>query len=129
LKSLIIFTKYHNQLLSPDSLKSEEEISKVQILKLNKKGLSEMTDRDDFLYPRSRYYGEFTPENLVFNANLQEFAQKVSYLCAMETGGKITADQAYKEIKTMYRELKKTRKSLGIGKKKPDDPTPEEPQS
>ncbi len=88
-----------------------------------------MTDRDDFLYPRSRYYGEFTPENLVFNANLQEFAQKVSYLCAMETGGKITADQAYKEIKAMYRELKKTRKSLGIGKKKPDDPTPEEPQS
>jgi hypothetical protein len=88
-----------------------------------------MTDRDDFLYPRSRYYGEFTPENLVFNANLQEFAQKVSYLCAMETGGKISADQAYKEIKAMYRELKKTRKNLGIGKKKPDDSAPEEPQS
>ncbi|MGL5508118.1 MAG: DUF7219 family protein [Microcoleaceae cyanobacterium] len=88
-----------------------------------------MTERDDFLYPRSRYYGEFTPENLIFNSNLQEFAQKVSYLCAMETGGKISADQAYKEIKSMYRELKKTRKNLGIGKKKPDDSAPEEPQS
>lgn len=88
-----------------------------------------MTERDNFLYPRSRYYGEFTPENLVFNSNLQEFAQKVSYLCAMETGGKITADHAYKEIKSMYRELKKTRKNLGIGTKKPDDPSSEESQS
>ena len=32
------------------------------------------TDKDDFLYPRSRYYWQVRLENLVFNANLQEFA-------------------------------------------------------
>jgi len=35
---------------------------------------------DHFIYPRSRYYGQVKPENLVFNANLQEFAQRVSYM-------------------------------------------------
>ncbi len=32
-----------------------------------------MTDLHNFLYPRSRYQGSVKPENLVFNANLQEF--------------------------------------------------------
>jgi hypothetical protein len=32
-----------------------------------------MTERNRFLSPRSRYYGQVKPENLVFNANLQEF--------------------------------------------------------
>ena len=38
-------------------------------------------NKDDFLYPRGRYYGHVKPENLVFNANLQEFAQRISYIC------------------------------------------------
>lgn len=75
-----------------------------------------MAERDNFLQPRSRYYGEFTPEYLVFNANLQEFAQKVSYICSLETGGKMTPEQAYKEIKMLWKELKKSKKELGIGK-------------
>jgi hypothetical protein len=29
-------------------------------------------DKDEFLNPRSRYYGQVKPENLVFNANLQD---------------------------------------------------------
>jgi hypothetical protein len=32
----------------------------------------------NFLYPRNNYYGEFKPEYVVFNANLQEFSQQVS---------------------------------------------------
>jgi hypothetical protein len=35
-------------------------------------------EKEKFLYPTGKYYGEFTPENLTFNANLQEFAQRVS---------------------------------------------------
>lgn len=35
-------------------------------------------DKNKFLDPRGRYYGQVKPENLVFNASLQEFAQKVS---------------------------------------------------
>jgi len=80
-----------------------------------------MTDRSDFLYPRSRYYGEFKPENLVFNANLQEFAQRVNYLCNLETGGKISPEEAYQEIKQLWKQLKRSKKQLGIGDKPFDE--------
>ncbi len=75
-----------------------------------------MADRTDFLYPRTRYYGQVKPENLVFNANLQEFTQKISYICALETNGKISTEAAYKEIKSLWKQLKRTKKQLGIGK-------------
>jgi hypothetical protein len=71
-------------------------------------------DKESFLNPRSRYYGEFTPENLVFNANLQEFANKVSYICNLETGGKISNAEAYHRIKALWKQLKVSKKELGI---------------
>ncbi len=83
-----------------------------------------MTDRDDFLYPRSRYQGEFTPQNLAFNANLQEFAQRVSYVCSLETGGKIAPEDAYEQIKDLWKDLKKSKKNLEIGEQH-NDASPE----
>jgi hypothetical protein len=71
-------------------------------------------DKENFLYPYSAYRGEFKPENLVFNANLQEFAQKVSYICNLETSGKISSIQAYEQIKSLWKKLKKSLKELGI---------------
>ncbi|WP_036476834.1 hypothetical protein, partial [Myxosarcina sp. GI1] len=52
-------------------------------------------DQENFLNPIGNYYGEFTPQNLAFNANLQEFAQKVAYVCGLEANGKITLKEAY----------------------------------
>lgn len=78
-------------------------------------------NKDNFLYPRSRYYGDFKPENVVFNSNLQEFAQKVNYICNLETGGKLTSEEAYEEIKSLWKDLKKSKKNLGIGKKNQGD--------
>ncbi|AKG24766.1 hypothetical protein IJ00_20565 [Calothrix sp. 336/3] len=74
-----------------------------------------MVNKDDFLYPRGRYYGQVKPENLVFNANLQEFAQKISFVCNLETAGKISPDEAYEQIKALWKGLKRTKKQLGIG--------------
>ena len=74
-----------------------------------------MVDKDDFLYPRGRYYGQVKPENLVFNANLQEFAQKVSYICNLETAGKVPPEQAYDQIKELWKNLRNSKKQLGIG--------------
>jgi len=74
-----------------------------------------MGDRSEFLHPRSRYYGEVKPENLVFNANLQEFAQKVNFICNLETAGKLPPEEAYRKIKALWKELKRTKKQLGIG--------------
>ena len=71
--------------------------------------------KEDFLYPRAPYYGEFKPENLLFNANLQEFAQKVSFICNLETGGKISSLEAYQKIKALWKDLKQSKKGLGIG--------------
>jgi len=74
-----------------------------------------MNDRSNFLYPRSRYYGQINPENMVFNANLQEFAQRVNFICALETSGKLPPEEAYKQIKGLWKQLKKSKKQLGIG--------------
>ncbi len=68
-----------------------------------------------FLFPRGRYYGQVKPENLVFNANLQEFAQRVSYICNLETGGKLPPGVAYEQIKDLWKQLKRSKKELGIG--------------
>ena len=79
-----------------------------------------MTDKNDknkFFYPYSSYKGEVKPENIVFNANLQEFAQRISYICNLETGGKISALEAYEQIKALWKELKQSKKQLGIKKK------------
>jgi hypothetical protein len=75
-----------------------------------------MSDRSDFLYPRSRYYGQVKPESLVFNANLQEFSQRVSFVCNLETAGKLPSEEAYKQIKQLWKQIKKSRKQLmGVG--------------
>ena len=74
-----------------------------------------MTDKNEFLYPYQKYRGEFTPENLAFNANLQEFARKVNIICNLETSGKLSPKIAYQQIKTLWNELKESKKELGIG--------------
>jgi len=75
---------------------------------------STQSDKDRFLYPRSTYHGDFSPELLVFNANLQEFAQHISYISALQTGGKITSYEAYQRIKQHYKQLKRSKKNLGL---------------
>ncbi|WP_190473747.1 MULTISPECIES: hypothetical protein [Oscillatoriales] len=77
--------------------------------------------KNDFLYPRGRYYGAFTPEQLAFNANLQEFAQKVAYIAALETGGKILPEEAYQKIKSLWKQLKRSRKAMKIGQNPPSE--------
>ncbi|BAY36658.1 hypothetical protein NIES2111_09890 [Nostoc sp. NIES-2111] len=72
-------------------------------------------NKEDFLYPRGRYYGQVKPENLVFNANLQEFAQKINYICNLETNGKLSPEDAYEQIKALWKQLKRTKKQLQIG--------------
>lgn len=83
---------------------------------------SEKSDnaKNRFLYPHSTYHGEFSPEHLAFNANLQEFAQRISVICALETNGKISPEEAYEQIQQLYRQLRESKKGLGIGEKPPE---------
>lgn len=69
-------------------------------------------EKEKFMYPLGHYHGEFTPEHLAFNANLQEFAQRVSIICGLETGGKISSLDAYEKIKDLWHELKTSKRQL-----------------
>ncbi|MEH2318805.1 DUF7219 family protein [Nostoc sp.] len=72
-------------------------------------------DRNSFLYPCDRYYGQVKPKNLVFNANLQEFAQRISYITSLETGGKLSPEEAFNQIEALWKQLERSKNKLGIG--------------
>lgn len=74
-----------------------------------------MLNNSSFLYPKCRYYGDVKPENLVFDANLQEFSHRVSYISALATNGKIPLAQAISEIELLWEKLEKSKKELGVG--------------
>jgi len=76
--------------------------------------MPDSTGKDDFLYPTGRYYGEFTPEKLLFDANLQEFSRRVTIICALENGGKLPPIEAYKQIKSLWKQLKASKQNLLI---------------
>lgn len=78
-------------------------------------------NKENFLYPKNNYRGEFTLENMAFNANLQEFAQKVNIVCNLETNGKITPHEAYIRIKELWRNLQNSSESLNIHKQDVDN--------
>lgn len=68
--------------------------------------------QDSFLHPIGKYHGEFSPSNLAFNSNLQEFAQQVSYLCNLEANGKISPEATYIEIKQLWQQLEQSKQEL-----------------
>ncbi len=68
--------------------------------------------KDRFLNPISNFRGEFTPQNLAFDANLQEFTNRISIICALETGGKISPNEAYQQIKELWNKLDKSKEHL-----------------
>ena len=78
----------------------------------------EQLDIHRLLYPYKRYQGPVKPEDLVFNANLQEFAQRVSYICNLQTRGKLSPQQSYDQISELWKQLESSYWSLGV---KPDE--------
>lgn len=73
-----------------------------------------MTTLQDFLYPKSDYQGSFQPENLVFNSNLQEFSQRVSYICALQTNGKLSPNESFQKIESLWTQLSQSHHHLII---------------
>ncbi|NMF63944.1 DUF7219 family protein [Brasilonema octagenarum] len=71
-------------------------------------------DKYDFLYQRRSYHGNFTPEALVFNANLQEFATRVGYISNLQTLGKLSPQDANQQITELWERLQQSYSELGI---------------
>ncbi len=66
----------------------------------------------DFVNLGNRYYGEFTPANLVFDANLQQFSRRVGLICALENGGKISPQDAFNQISDLWETLESSAYNL-----------------
>ena len=72
-------------------------------------------DKQDFLYRYYKYFGQVKPENLVFNANLQEFVQRVSFIGNLETRGKLSSPESYQQIESLWQQLTQSYKALKVG--------------
>ena len=65
-----------------------------------------------FSNPYYRYRGEVTPQNLAFDANLQEFANRVAIICNLENAGKIPPQDAYEKIRELWQQLEVSKENL-----------------
>jgi len=65
-----------------------------------------------FSRPSYRYRGKATPQNLAFDANLQEFSYRVGIICSLETNGKIAPQEAYQQVRTLWYQLEASQKAL-----------------
>jgi hypothetical protein len=96
----------------------KNRLSKIEVnYKLGSKPMEydHHTDKEKFFYPQASYRGQIKPQNLIFNANLQEFSHKVSYITNLETSGKLAPKEAYDKIQVLWKQLKHSKKELGIG--------------
>lgn len=61
----------------------------------------------------SSYRGEdWTPERLAFHQNLEAFAERVGLIVGLQSNGKISQQQAYAEIRKIWKKLKGSKGSL-----------------
>ncbi|HHP7229241.1 MAG TPA: hypothetical protein ACFCUY_00090 [Xenococcaceae cyanobacterium] len=78
----------------------------------NQNNNNQKNSKNRFLYTINSYHGDFSFNHLAFNANLQEFAQRVAYICSLETSGKISTEVAYNRIENIWDKLKQSKKNL-----------------
>ncbi len=69
--------------------------------------------KDHFLYPyRSRAHSDLSPGQILFSANLQEFSQKVSLICALESNGKLSPQETFERIRQLWTSLEGSKQTL-----------------
>ncbi|BAY11129.1 DUF7219 family protein [Calothrix sp. NIES-2098] len=69
-------------------------------------------DKNSFLASYPRDYARIKSENKEFTLNLREFSQRVEFITCLETHGKLSPEEAYKQIKALWQELKNSKKHL-----------------
>lgn len=59
------------------------------------------------------YRGEdWSPERLMFHQNLETFAERVGLIVGLQGNGKITQEEAYAQIKRIWKDLKQSKGHL-----------------
>ncbi|MBD2388037.1 hypothetical protein H6G32_21940 [Cylindrospermum sp. FACHB-282] len=69
-------------------------------------------DIDTFIYPPSLYCNNPTPENIAFNTQLQKLAAEIAYISGLEASGLISPDEAYKEVKALWKQFQQFKKGI-----------------
>ena len=61
----------------------------------------------------SSYYGDdWSPQRLVFHQNLESFAERVGLVVGLQSNGKVSQEQAYGQIRRLWKELKESKDAL-----------------
>jgi len=65
------------------------------------------------LEAHSSYRGDdWTPTSLVFHQNLESFAERVGLIVALQSNGKLSQEEAYAQIRTIWKKLGESKKDL-----------------
>ena len=65
------------------------------------------------LEAHSSYRGDdWTPTSLVFHQNLESFAERVGLIVALQSNGKLSQEQAYDQIRKIWKKLSESKKDL-----------------
>jgi len=65
------------------------------------------------LESHSSYRGsDWSPQRLVFHQNLESFADRVGLIVGLQSNGKMSQEQAYTEIRKIWKELKLSKDEL-----------------
>ncbi|MEB3256184.1 MAG: hypothetical protein VKJ05_07340 [Synechococcaceae cyanobacterium] len=62
---------------------------------------------------------DWSPERLVFHHNLETFADRVGLIVALQANGKLSQEQAYSRIRSLWKELKSSKDTLLHGSDPP----------
>ena len=70
-------------------------------------------ERFDFLYPRAPLHSKDKTELTIAQSDaINSFAQRATTISNLVIGGKMNTEEGMERIKQLYKELKKTNKSL-----------------
>ena len=59
---------------------------------------------------------DWSPERLLFHQNLESFAERVGLIVGLQANGKLSQEQAYAQIRAIWKELKDSKGALINGK-------------
>lgn len=69
---------------------------------------------NEFLYPHRQHESQTDPITRAFDEKLEDFAQQVSYTCNLEVGGKLSPNDAYERLGSLWQQLQAQKEELGI---------------
>ncbi|MCT7956587.1 DUF7219 family protein [Laspinema palackyanum] len=69
---------------------------------------SAMTAHFQFIDSPNHSHGNRDAEQLIFHQNLQKFSNRVSILSSLATGGKISLEDAFAKMNTLWEDLSET---------------------